>query len=524
MDAEGTKTQFTCQSTLSFLVSYPSFDIQSYSDKSLRLVSTRAFRKVIRIAFIVFTKILSNSSTIAKQLAASPTSHSTLPYFRQTTNAAPLAVFRMLFGGLMFVSLLRFWSNDWIEKFYIDPRFFFSYSGLEFVQPLGSFTYLIFAICALASLLVALGYYYRPAIVLFFLSFTYIELMDKTTYLNHYYFVSVLSLMLVFLPSHAYFSLDARRQPKLATPYVPRWTIDALKLLLGIVYFYAGLAKINSDWLLHAMPLKIWLSAHYELPVLGKLLQQPWAPYAFSWGGMLYDLSIPFLLLYRPTRTLALALVLVFHGLTALLFPIGMFPYLMIVSSLIFLDASVHRRLLRAAARLFNYRLASTDHQSEVFTRRNHLALFAVGTLLLLQLLLPWRYWAYPGELFWTEEGYRFSWRVMLMEKAGYAHFRVVDAATGKRFYVDNADFLTPLQEKQMATQPDFILQYAHFLADHFRQQGHANVQVFVDSYVALNGRPSRPYVDPTVDLTQINESFHRQTWLVPFDEQIGGL
>lgn len=445
-------------------------------------------------------------------------------YFQQTTDVAPLAVFRILFGSLMFVSMLRFGSNGWIEKFYLEPRFFFSYAGLEFIRPLGPFTYLVFAVCAGAALLVALGYYYRPAIVLFFLSFTYIELMDKTTYLNHYYFVSVLSLLMIFLPANAYFSLDAKRRPQRAGQHVPRWTIDALKVLLGIVYFYAGLAKINSDWLLHAMPLKIWLSAHYELPLLGSLLQQPWAPYIFSWGGMLYDLSIPFLLLYRPTRALALVLVVVFHGLTALLFPIGMFPYLMIASSLIFLDASAHRRLLSAGARVFKLRLPNVDVNHRLSTPRIQFARGAVGVILLLQLLLPWRYWAYPGELFWTEEGYRFSWRVMLMEKAGYAHFRVVDAVSGKRFYVNNADFLTPLQEKQMATQPDFILQYAHFLADHFRQQGHANVQVFVDSYVALNGRPSRPYVDPSVDLTQINESFHRQTWLVPFDDTIWGL
>ncbi len=445
-------------------------------------------------------------------------------YFQQTTDVAPLAVFRILFGSLMFVSMLRFWSNGWIEKFYLEPQFFFTYLGLGFIRPLGQFTYLTFALCAGAALLVALGYYYRPAIVLFFLSFTYIELMDKTTYLNHYYFVSVLSLVMIFLPANAYFSLDALRRPRRAKQHVPRWTIDALKLLLGIVYCYAGLAKINSDWLLHAMPLKIWLSAHYELPVLGSLLQQFWAPYAFSWGGMLYDLSIPFLLLYRPTRNLALALVVVFHGLTALLFPIGMFPYIMIAGSLIFLDASLHNRLLSAGAKLFNHRLVRASNGKKYPGRRNNFALVAVGTILLLQLLLPWRYWAYPGELFWTEEGYRFSWRVMLMEKAGYAHFRVEDAATRQRFYVDNADFLTPLQEKQMATQPDFILQYAHFLAEHFRRQGHANVRVFVDSYVALNGRPSRPYVDPTVDLTQVNESFHRQTWLVPLDDKIWGL
>ncbi len=69
----------------------------------------------------------------------------------------------------------------------------------------------------------------------------------------------------------------------------------------------------------------------------------------------------------------------------------------------------------------------------------------------MIQLLFPWRYLLYPEELFWTEEGYRFSWRVMLMEKAGYAEFKVVDSKTGKRFYVDNSDFLSPFQEKQMA-------------------------------------------------------------------------
>ena len=84
----------------------------------------------------------------------------------------------------------------------------------------------------------------------------------------------------------------------------------------------------------------------------------------------------------------------------------------------------------------------------------------------------------YPGELFWTEEGYRFSWRVMLMEKAGYANFKIVDGKTKKSFYVNNADFLTSFQEKQMSFQPDFILEYAHYLGDHFSNQGHKNIEV----------------------------------------------
>ena len=109
-------------------------------------------------------------------------------YLNKHTEAAPLAVFRIFFGILMFVSIIRFWSYGWIKKFYIDPDFHFTFYGFSWVRPLGEWTYLLFIIAALSSIMIALGWKYRIAMVSFFLSFTYIELMDKTTYLNHYYF------------------------------------------------------------------------------------------------------------------------------------------------------------------------------------------------------------------------------------------------------------------------------------------------------------------------------------------------
>ena len=184
-------------------------------------------------------------------------------YFKHQTNAAPLAVFRIFFGLLMFVSILRFCSKGWIHSLYIDPIFHFSYYGFEFVKPLGTFTYLLFLICGIAAFLVAIGYKYRLSILVFFLSFTYIELMDKTTYLNHYYFVSLVSFIMLFLPCSAQFSVDAISRKK-SYKMVPNWTIDSLKLMLGIVYLYAGLTKINSDWLIKAMPLKLWLKSKYD--------------------------------------------------------------------------------------------------------------------------------------------------------------------------------------------------------------------------------------------------------------------
>ncbi len=446
-------------------------------------------------------------------------------YLNTYVNAAPLAVFRCLFGIMMCFSSLRFWYHGWIDTLYIQPKFHFSYYGFEWVKPLGIYTYGVFIICGVAACCVALGFKYRIAIISFFLSFTYIELMDKTTYLNHYYFVSVLSFLMIFLPANAQFSVDNKLR-KQGFSKVPKWTIDSIKLILGIVYFYAGLAKLNSDWLLRAQPLKIWLPSKYDLPLIGDtLMHQNWFHYAMSWSGMLYDLTIPFLLLYRKTRGFAFVLVVVFHVFTRVLFPIGMFPFIMIVSTLIFFEASWHQKIIKRAKRIFKIPTLQTITYTSQYRFKLHTPILGVvGLFLMVQLVMPFRYLCYPGELFWNEEGYRFSWRVMLMEKMGIATFKIVDKATNAFFYVDNADFLTHFQEKQMSFQPDFILQYAHYLGDHFTAQGHKNVQVFVESYVALNGRLSVPFIDKTVDLYAEKESFKPKYWILPLKDDIKGL
>ena len=118
-----------------------------------------------------------------------------LKYLNQNTKSETLAFYRLAFGLMMLFSIIRFLSYGWVEKFYINPIFHFTYYGFDWVKPLGNFTYILFLIAALSAFFVAIGYKYRFFIILFFLSFTYIELMDKTTYLNHYYFISVVSFL-----------------------------------------------------------------------------------------------------------------------------------------------------------------------------------------------------------------------------------------------------------------------------------------------------------------------------------------
>ncbi len=437
----------------------------------------------------------------------------------------------------MVFSVLRFWYLGWIEDHFINAQFTFKYYGFEWVQVLPPWgMYALHGAMLAGALGILLGWFYRLSALVFFLTFTYTELIDITYYLNHYYFVSLVALCLVFVPAHRRFSLDIRRWPHIASHTVPQWCIAVFKFQIALVYLYAGLAKINYAWLIEAMPLRIWLPANDALPTIGPLLALPWMPWVFSWAGMLFDCTIIAFLSYAPTRPWAYAAVLVFHLLTALMFQIGVFPLVMAGVVLLFFSEKWHERVLVNVAR--DLPPAPSTGGKQITSplpvegagrrpRSTHAAQFSsdltpfTATLLALylafQILFPWRYLLYPGNLFWTEEGYRFSWRVMLMEKAGTATFYIKDTQTGREGVVDNSAFLCAHQEKQMAMQSDMILQYAHFLAQHYVKQGVQAPSVRAEVYVTLNGRPGQLLINPQLDLTTVADGWQHKPWILPY-------
>jgi hypothetical protein len=410
----------------------------------------------------------------------------------------------MLFGAVMVFSCLRFISNGWIYTQYVEPSIHFPYMGFEWVVSLGSpGMEILFAVMTLAALGIALGAFYRVSAVAFFLTFTYVELIDKTFYLNHYYYVSLLALLMCLVPAQAAWSVDRWRTPSRFPTSVPQWTLDVFKLQTGILYVFAGIAKLRVEWLVDAMPMRLWMPASDTVPVIGSLMNIGWMPWAFSWAGMLYDLSIPFLLLYRPTRWWAYATVIVFHITVGLMFPIGVFPLLLIAMTLVFMVPTEMS--------------TPPSTSSPLSVRYSKLAPLLI-VFFCIQLLLPFRYLLYPGNMLWTEEGFRFGWRVMLVEKAGTATFTITDRKTGRAGTVDNALFLTDHQERMMSYQPDMILQYAHALHDHFVGKGLSDPRVTADVWVTMNGQPSRQLVDTSVDLSRQTLGFHRNAWVLLHD------
>lgn len=411
-------------------------------------------------------------------------------------DGAALAVFRMAFGALVSVSAIRFLAYGWVDTLF-DTTFRFHYFGFGWIPWPGiAGVHALFIALVVLGVLVALGAFYRVSIVLLFVLFTWVQLLDVSNYLNHYYLVSLLALLLCFMPVHRLWSIDAWLRPSERRETIPWWCTVLLRFQVGAVYVFAALAKLNADWLLEGQPMSLWLAARTTLPIIGPVLALPAAPLIASWCGFLFDATIPFFLVWRRSRAFAYVAVLAFHLMTSALFPIGMFPFIMILSTLVFFDSSWPRRLVQTPAPLVKLH--------DEFPR------WGVGLLTAwcaLQVLLPLRAHLFGGNVSWHEQGMRFSWRVMTREKNGSVTFVIRDRTSSREWHVSPRSVLTPVQERELAVQPDLILQLAQHLGEEWKRKGFENVEVRADTWVSLNGRRARPLIDAQRDLLTVKDS-----------------
>ncbi len=475
---------------------------------------------------------------------------------------ASLIFFRFVFGILAFADVMGLWTYYHLYENDFDPAGFrFKYYGFEWLEPLPEpLMSAFFILLLIAALCIAAGYKYRAGCALLFTGFTYVFLLEKTHYLNHGYLFCWLSLVMAFLPADREFSKAVHDNPALRRSTVPYVNIFVLQALMAIVYFYGGLAKINSDWLLHASPLKMWIGYKGDMPLLGWLWRQELTAWVMSWSGMLLDLLIVFALLFRKTRIPALLFVFFFHITNTILFQIGIFPWLSIALTLLFFPPSRPRlwiawleKKLKFVGKIRNWWSKKTGKESqasEIVTdfallrgkesatgwketfaagrllpepysaRRKRVILVALGLLFAVHLTLPFRQYLYPGPTAWSEEGHRYSWRMMLRQKRGYGKFYVETAQSEERIKVNPRDFLSKKQLRKMYTHPDMILQFAHFLRDKYEAEGSTEVKVFADIKVSLNGRRYQQYIDKETDLAQEEWSLWRHTeWIEEFED-----
>lgn len=413
-------------------------------------------------------------------------------------DGASLLAFRIIFGLVMFGGIVRMLASSWIPQIYGEPRFFFTYPGFDWVTPWPVWAmYVHYSVLALLALAIAAGFWLRPAAVLFTVGFAYTQLVDVTNYLNHHYLVVLLGGLVAALAPHL------RGRP------APSWVLWLLRFQVGVVYVFAGLAKAKSDWLCYGEPLNIWLAARTETPIIGPLFDEPAVALAMSWAGFLFDTTIVVWLSWRRTRLPAYLVLIAFHGLTGYLFEIGMFPLIMTSAALVFFSPSWPRRLLALVGRP-----SPSPSASEPAPLPSRPALVAIALYAALQLALPLRHHVYPGGVLWNEDGMRFAWHVMIREKHGAVTF-IAELDGGPRIEVPPSTYLTWRQEREMAGQPDLILQLARRIAADLRARGYRDVRVFAETSVSLNGRTPQPLIDPTVDLARVTDLGPRH-WVTP--------
>jgi vitamin K-dependent gamma-carboxylase len=364
---------------------------------------------------------------------------------------AGLVFFRIAFGLILLFEVYRYFDHNWIKRYWIDPDFYFTYEGFGWLSPWpGDGMYVHFYALGLLAFFIAIGFLYRLSTVLFFLGFSYIFLLDKSNYLNHFYLIILLSFIMIFLPANRAFAVDALRSPKIKRDWVPNWTLWWLKIQLGIAYFFGGVAKINSDWL-HGEPMRKWLSSRTEFPFIGQWFTEEWMVYMFAYGGLLLDLLIFPLLIFKKTRLPAALVLISFHLMNSQLFEIGIFPWFMIAATFIFFPPEK----LRFWAR-------NTTKQS-TSVRASKWVIWGVGIYLMIQITVPLRHLLFDGNVNWTEEGHRFSWHMKLRSKSSKIKFTAISPDV-EDIAIDLSNHLTTRQRKKIKTKPDMILQFVHYL------------------------------------------------------------
>jgi vitamin K-dependent gamma-carboxylase len=428
-----------------------------------------------------------------------------------------LVFFRVLFGGIMLWEVYRYFTYGWIGRYFVEPALTFTYYGFSWVKPWpGRGMYIHFVVLGLAAACVMAGFLYRIAAPVFFLGFTYIFLLDQTRYLNHLYLVCLISFLMCFLPAERAFSVDALLRRRIRSDVVPAWTLWLLRVQVGIPYFFGGIAKLNSDWIHGGEPMRTWLRP------LGAFFAADWIVYGFVICGLLLDLFVVPLLLWRRTRLFAFAAAIAFNLINSVIFDIGIFPWLMLGALLIFFPPDLVRRFARAfmsPGEAFpdseSTTVAESSRRASVSTSQKVVASL-LAAYLVVQLVLPFRHFLYPGNVSWTEEGHNFAWHMKLRTKEGEAVFTLTHPGSGQTWTIKPEDYLKSHQLMKMITKPDLILQFARYLADEKRREGYENVEVRAHVMVSLNGRQPQLLVDSNVDLTKEEVSLLPARWIMP--------
>jgi len=431
--------------------------------------------------------------------------------FRQIDNSA-LIIFRVFFGLLIFLESIGAILTGWVNRVFIVPKFTFSFIGFEWLQPFpGDWMYVYYIVMGFFGLFIMLGFKYKLSIIGFTIMWIVTYLMQKSSYNNHYYLLIFLSTFMIFMPANTYFSVDAKIKPSIKKNAMPQWCSLVFIIQMGIVYTYASIAKMYPDWL-DTTVVEILMKSKENYYLIGNILQQKWVHYFIAYSGLIFDLLVVPLLLWRPTRKYAFFASIFFHLFNSIVFQVGVFPYLSLAITVFFFESETLRNI-------FFKKKKPYIKNEIIIPKRNTVIIYLLIMYFSIQIVLPLRHWVIKDDVFWTEEGHRMSWRMMLRSRAGIAKYTVIDKSNNTEIPIHLNNYLSKKQLRVVSVRPDVIWQFAQYLKRDFKAKG-VDVEVYVDCSVSVNGKPLKRLINPKVDMAAIKwNAFKHSEWILPSEQ-----
>ena len=484
-------------------------------------------------------------------------------------DARPMCAFRVIFGSLMVAHVWRLHHLGMYERSVLRPQMHFPYvvNGVT-LQPLPWLVpprstheaHVHLLLMAVSAMCITLGIATRVGAVTFALTYSGFVLCERTMFNNHYYLYALLSVLIALVGADQTFSLSmARAVGRGGASTCPAWHRDILRAQVCIVYMYAGIAKLNEDWIVHAQPMATKLvdeaAMHlsWTQPLLQPLLRLPETARVVSWAGLIFDLAIAPLLCWRPTRPAGLLLATSFHLTNHVIWSLGEFPWVMLATNVLFLDGLPGSAQSAWSTPAVNSpRSEKLDRQARALPSSQDGSAWSrvsavIGVVhMLVQVLLPLR----PLVIFnfdaldavHTKSHTLLSWRMMAVTTRNFINVSLHDERLGatvfmtrtyNRLYLSHANGsldliptaprLEPRQAGYMPYTPAMLL---HFARDAARRSGcraDTGCRVVGHLWSSINGRPLQRFVDPGADLATVEIlELSRPTWVRPLLREFG--
>lgn len=424
------------------------------------------------------------------------------------THPITLGLFRIAVGIIMLIQFINI--EEYITVILPQSEYFITYDYFGWVKLMSPENVAsLFLALKLAALFFILGVFYRIASIVMFLGWTYIFLLDAGHYNNHYYLYALVLFIMIFLQANKWGTITQLFTKK-AIVSIPLWNIWMLRFQMVVVYFYGGIAKINSDWL-NGYPMRYWLGDKTTSPFWNELLTSEVSVYLFSYFGLFFDLSIGFLLLYKKTRKWALIPLVLFHISNHFLWNIGTFPYFSLAATIVFFPAN-------DVAKWF--KLKAVPAISEVTRKKSKLVVSFLVVFVLFQTLFPLRHFFYKGPASWNGYGDAFSWRMMLTTKVSASKFKIKIPSQNIEGYVDLNKYVNQSQIKRFLAKPEHVWKFALHLGQTMKDNGAKDVEIYSFLWKSVNGREYQLLIDTNVNLMDYPyDSFRVPEFILPMKD-----